>query len=94
MMRKPRAKAITVRDLPAPVARAVRRKAQKDRSSVNRAVVRLLEEATGQHRPPEPPGTGGHDDLDDFSGRWSKKEADAFDAYLREQRKVDPEMWK
>ena len=30
---------------------------------------------------------------DKFLGRWSAKEADAFDASLREMRKVDPADW-
>jgi len=25
---------------------------------------------------------------------WTKEEADAFDEALREQRQIDPEMWK
>ncbi len=31
-----------------------------------------------------------HHDLDKFAGRWSKAEADEFDANLKEMRRVDP----
>lgn len=83
--------AITVRKLPPAVAKAVKEKARKEKLSLNKAIVRLLEEATGAGK-----GTRKvvHHDLDGFFGTWSKKEADAFDEALREQRQIDPEMWK
>ena len=52
------------------------------------AVARLLEEATGA----EPVKKVVRHDLDRFFGTWSKKEADAFDEALKEQRQIDPEM--
>jgi len=79
--------AITVRNLPPAVAKAVREKARKERLSLNKAVARLLEEATGA----EPRRKVVRHDLDRFFGTWSKKEADAFDEALREQRQIDPE---
>jgi hypothetical protein len=82
---------ITVRNLPPNVARAVRDKAKRERLSLNKAVVKLLEEATGgapDHRPVS------HDDLDRFFGTWTRKEANVFDAALRELREIDPEMWR
>jgi hypothetical protein len=83
--------AITVRNLPAAVAKAVREKARKEKVSLNKAVVRLLEEATGITRRKE---RIVHHDLDHFSGTWSEAEYDEFMAELREQRRIDPEMWK
>ncbi len=85
--------AITVRNLPPAVARAVREKARKERLSLNKAVVRLLEEATGagQARVSVPVL---HDDLDRFFGGWTRRDADAFDEALRRQRQIEPEMWK
>jgi hypothetical protein len=94
MMRKKRAKAITLRDLSPEVARAVRERARKDGLSLNRTVARLLEEATGHAGLPAPAGRTRRHDLDDFGGRWSKKEADAFDRFLAEHRTIDPEIWK
>jgi hypothetical protein len=85
--------AITVRNLPPAVARAVKEKARREKLSLNKAVVRLLEEATGQGatKPVEPL----HHDLDHLFGAWSGEEADAFDAFLREHRSVlDPDMWR
>jgi len=83
--------AITVRNLPPMVAKAIREKARKERLSLNKAVIRLLEEATGAT--PDKNKVA-HHDLDRFFGTWTKKEADAFDQALREQRQVEPEMWK
>ena len=85
-------KAITVRNLPPEVARAIREKAKKEKISLNRAVISLLEEATGQTAAPRKEVL--HHDLDEFFGCWSKEEADEFDEALREQRQIDPEMWK
>ena len=82
---------ITVRNLPPKVAKAIREKAKKERLSTNKAVIKLLEEATGASRAS---GRVLQHDLDRFFGTWTKKEADAFDEALREQRQIEPEMWK
>ena len=83
--------AITVRNLPPAVAKAVKEKARKEKLSLNKAIVRLLEEATGAGQAKK---RVEHHDLDGFFGTWTRKEADAFDEALREQRQIDPEMWK
>ena len=83
--------AITLRNLPPAVARAIREKAKKEKTSLNRAVISLLEEATGlTSRRREIV----HHDLDRFAGCWTKEEYDEFMEALREQRQIDPEMWK
>jgi hypothetical protein len=84
-MRPKGSSAITVRNLPPSVSKAVRQKARKERLSLNKAVVRLLEEAVGGGK-----GRALHHDLDRFFGGWSKSEADTFDSALRAQRDVDP----
>ena len=83
--------AITVRNLPPKVAKAIRDKARKERLSLNKAVIKLLEEATGATQ-----GTRKvvHHDLDHMAGTWSQAEYDEFMESLREQRQIDPEMWK
>jgi hypothetical protein len=88
-------KPITLRNVPPPVERAIKNRAKRERVSLNRAVVGLLEEATGNARrkPATEPKTL-HYDLDKFSGSWTKEEADAFDAALAEQRRVDPKDWE
>ena len=86
--------AITVRNLPPAVAKAVKERARKEKLSLNKAIVKLLEEATGQSAR-KPAGPLLHHDLDGLFGSWSPEEADELDAFLKEQRAViDPEMWK
>jgi hypothetical protein len=88
-------KPITLRNVPPPVARAIKERAKRERVSLNRAVVELLEEATGR-----PASTGKtprralYHDLDKYAGSWTKEEADEFDASLKEQRQVDPKDWE
>lgn len=82
--------AITVRNLPPAVARAVREKARREKLSLNKAIVKLLEEATGTASPKRTE----HHDLDRFFGTWSREEAEAFDRALDEQRRIDAEMWE
>ena len=64
-----------MRNLPLAVAKAVKERARKEKLSLNKAIVRLLEEATGA-------GKGKrrvvHHDLDRFFGTWTKQEAGAF----------------
>ncbi len=83
--------AITVRNLPPEVAKAVKEKARREKLSLNKAVVRLLEEATGVEKGRKKVV---YHDLDRFFGTWTKEEADAFDEAAREHRQIDPEMWK
>ena len=84
-------KAITLRNVPPQVARAIRHKAATEGTSLNKAVIGLLEEHLG---------TSGrlrrkvlYHDLDFMAGLWTREEADAFDRTLAEQRVVDPDLW-
>ena len=81
--------AITVRNLPPKVAKAIREKARKERLSMNKAVIKLLEQATGATQETRKVV---HHDLDRFFGTWSKEEGDAFDRALKEQRNIEPEI--
>lgn len=83
-------KTITLRNLPKEVAGAVSRKARKEGISLAKAVIRLLEEAAGIRRKTEVL----HHDLDSLAGSWTPAQAATFEKALREQRKVDPELWK
>jgi plasmid stability protein len=85
-------KAITVRNLPPAIARTVRERASREGTSTNKAVISLLEEATGRKRPRAAAPV--HHDLDTLAGAWSRKESVAFERALRKQRTIDPELWK
>lgn len=83
-------KALTLRNLSPDLVRAIERKARELGSSLNKAVLALLQEARG--------GAGKtlvtHHDLDHLCGRWSPAQADSFEAALRAQRGLDPELWR
>ncbi len=81
--------AITLRKLPPRVGAAVRKRAEERKTSLNKAVIGLLEESTAVVS-----GSRTHHDLDELCGVWSRAEARAFETALAEQRVVDPELWK
>ncbi len=81
--------AITLRKLPPRVGEAVRKRAEERKTSLNKAVIGLLEESTAVAAGPRI-----HHDLDALCGVWSRAEAGAFERALVEQRSVDPELWK
>ncbi len=81
--------AITLRNIPPQLEEAIRKRADGYGFSLNKTVLRMLEEAAGQLKV-----TGRlHHDLDHLAGTWSDEEAAAFEAALAEQRSVDPEPW-
>jgi hypothetical protein len=77
---------ITVKDLPPAVAKAVKEKARKEKLSLNKAIVRLLEEATGTDVGRK---KAVHHDLDHLAGTWSEAEYEQFMAALREHCQID-----
>ncbi|MDP8982498.1 MAG: hypothetical protein M3O35_18110 [Acidobacteriota bacterium] len=79
-------KAISLRNLPKEVERAILDISRREGISLNKATIRLLE---AQLRQPSQ-----NSDFEEFSGTWSSAEADAFDAALAEMRKVDPADWE
>lgn len=86
-------KPITLRNLPPELAKAVRNEANRQRTSINRAVISLLQRKT-EPRKKRPSEAQEYDDLDSLAGSWSKNEAAAFETALAAQRTLDPELWK
>lgn len=76
--------AITLRKLPPRVGAAVRERAADRNTSLNKAVIGLLEEAVESPREPRI-----FHDLDELCGAWSKSEARSFERALAEQRAID-----
>jgi plasmid stability protein len=82
---------LTVRGIDETLHQEIKIHAKERGLSVNRYVVELLREATGQI---EPSGEiVVYHDLDHLAGTWSAEEADAFEQLLLEQRQVDEELW-
>lgn len=84
-------KAVTLRNLPPELARIIRRKASEEGVSVNKAVIRLLEESLGMGGKKGKPI---HHDLDALAGSWTEEEASAFERALAQQRAIDLDLWK
>ncbi len=85
-------KVVTLRKLPPEVSKVVQRRARERGTSINKAVISLLEEAAGIRRKGQGPAL--YHDLDALAGSWTKEEAATFEEVLREQRRVDPELWQ
>ena len=76
-------KAITLRNLPPNLDKAIRKRARAKRVSVNKAVIGLLEEHLRQDKTKR---AELHHDLDGLSGSWTADIAAAFDEALAKQR--------
>lgn len=83
--------AITLRNIPPKLQEVIQQRADKEGLSLNRTVLRMLEEAAGQKTSIS---RELHYDLDHLAGTWSEEEAAAFDTTLAEQRRIDPELWE
>jgi len=90
MMKKKTIKALTIRKLPEEVADAVRGRAEENQSSFSKALVSLLQEHLSEGKI----AVRKKRDLSWIAGTMSEEDATAFDQALREQRRIDPEMWK
>lgn len=86
-------KAITLRNLPPELAKIVRKKAEEKGTSINKAVISLLEEGTVTPRMKQEKKTLYHD-LDALAGSWTKEEALEFEKALAVQRTIEPDLWK
>ena len=83
-------KAITIRNLPDMVADAVHAKAGAEHLSISKAIVALLEEHHGESKVKIERSAI----LVGWLGRCLEEDARAFDECLKDQRRIDPEMWK
>jgi hypothetical protein len=86
-------KQITIRGIPKDVEKVVKQEAARKKTSINKALVSLLEKAAGTPGG-ERKGPVMYHDLDHFAGLWAKEEAAVFDKALDAQRKVDEDLWK
>jgi hypothetical protein len=83
--------ALTLRQVPPPVEKAIREEAAQRHISLNKAVVSMLEETVlGKKKP----GIQRYHDLDWMSGTWSAKDTADFQKHLAESRSIDPELWQ
>jgi hypothetical protein len=83
-------KTLTLRNLPPELTEIVREKAKQDNSSFSQALVALLNEKLLESRPKERKKR----DLSWMVGQWTDEEARIMEESLKEQRKIDPDIWR
>ena len=84
-------KQLTVRGLGDELTRAIRRLANRDGTSLNRAAVKLLRRGAGLEK------TGSDtvgSSLDHLIGTWSDAEADEIECALRHFESIDRAVWE
>lgn len=79
-------KQYTLRDVPAPVDRALRGKARRQGRSLNSVALEALTSGAGVA------AAARYQDLDSFFGSWVADKA--VDAALEAQRRVDQRLWR
>jgi len=77
---------ISLRNLPPDVETAILETSRRERISLNKAAIRLLE--TSLRRPSQ------NCDFEEFFSTWTAPEADSFDSALRGMRQVEPCDWE
>jgi hypothetical protein len=84
-------KTITLRGIPSDLAKAIEKRARARGQSLAKTVIELCAEGAGLRKRAR---AALHHDLDALAGTWTEEEAAEFEAALKEQRKIDPELWK
>jgi len=82
---------MTIRGLDDLTIKALKEKAKKEGSSVNAALVKLLQEELGIKKKKR---TVVYNDLDHLAGTWSDKDYKEFLQATADFAKIDENMWK
>jgi hypothetical protein len=90
-IKEPLVETVTLRNIPPKLERAIRQRAGARRTSMNKAVMSLLEEHLGVSVS-EPAAV--YHDLDELAGVWSEHETRPFEEALAKQRAIDRDLWK
>ena len=86
-------KQLTVRGFDDELAETIRRIAERDGTSLNKAALKLLRKGAGLAEDGNRADAVGSS-LDHLIGSWSRDEADQFDASLQEFEKIDESIWR
>jgi len=89
-MKRKAIRTLTIRNLPDELADAVRGRAEENQTSFCKALVALLQEHLAESKIK----VRKKRDLTWMAGSLSEEDAMEFDRSLKEQRRIDPEMWK
>lgn len=83
---------VMVRGLDSELARRIRKLAEDEGLSLNKAALRLLTKGAGLERAEDDDTIG--DDLDHLLGTWSDAQTEEFSEALKGLSEIDPEMWE
>ena len=83
---------LTIRGLPPEIEEGIRKEARQRRTSLNKAVIGLLEKALGRSKSDDPVEL--YHDLDRFSGIWTAEETAQIEERLLDTRTVDKDLWE
>jgi hypothetical protein len=84
---------LTVRGIDVALHRALKEASARQEISMNRYLVRVLNEAVGQYQVEDKTEQREYRDLDHLAGTWSEEDADDFDLALASQRVIDEAIW-
>ena len=84
---------LTVRGIDEDLHRALKEASARQEMSMNRYLVRVLNESVGQYQVANSTKEQEYTDLDHLAGTWSEEDADEFDQALASQRVIDEAMW-
>lgn len=76
----------TIRNVPPELDRALKARAKQLGQSVNQLALEVLARATGSSLRRR--------SLRGMPGAWSDREAEDFEKFLRQQRRIDEDLWK
>ena len=83
---------LTIRGFGAKLEHVIRQRARRDGLSLNKVVVRMLQEAAGLRPAPERGGEIGPA-LDELAGTWSAAETRTLKKAVADFEQVDPDLW-
>ena len=84
---------LTLRGIPDPVEKRLRKIAQESHRSLNKAVIELLQKAVGLGEE-KTKNSGKKRDTGDVIRKWTEKEAQEFEQNTAVFESIDEEMWK
>lgn len=82
---------MTLRGIDEQIARALKERAQKENTSVNTIMLKILKESLGMEKKKR---TIQYDDLDYLASSWSDQDAAEFEQATAPFEAVDEDMWK
>ncbi len=82
----------TLRQIPAPIEKSLRRIAQQSHKSLNKTIIELLAKATGVSPSEKPPQK--RRNVQKVFRKWSPSELSDFEQNIKIFESIDEELWK